>query len=96
MDVSPGHVVLSKAGRDKGKKFMVLTVDKEGSYVYVADGNLRKVENPKKKKLRHLDLTGKMLDKLAIKLKDGKALQNSEIYKGIKMLDLDEKLLREE
>lgn len=96
MDVSPGHVVLSKAGRDKGKKFMVLTVDSEGSYVYVADGNLRKVENPKKKKLRHLDLTGEKLEKLAIKLRDGKALQNSEIYKGIKLLDLDEKLLREE
>lgn len=92
MDVSPGHVVLSKAGRDKGKKFMILSVDKSGSYVYVADGNLRRVENPKKKKLRHLDLTGELLEKLAEKLKKGKQLQNSEIYKGIKMLDLDEKL----
>jgi len=91
LDVSPGHVVLSKAGRDKGKKFMVLSVDKADSYVYVADGNLRRVENPKKKKLRHLDLTGEVLEKLTLKLKDGKALQNSEIYKGIKMLDLDEK-----
>ncbi len=96
MYVSPGHVVLSKAGRDKGRKFMVLSVDKTGSYVYVADGNLRRVENPKKKKLRHLDLTGEILEKLALKLKEGKALQNSEINKGIKMLDLDEKLLREE
>ena len=96
MDVSPGHVVLSKAGRDKGKKFMVLSVDDTGSYVYVADGNLRRVENPKKKKLRHLDMTGDMLEKLAEKIMEGKQLQNSEIYKGIKMLDLDEKLLREE
>ncbi len=92
MDVSPGHVVLSKAGRDKGKKFMVLSVDKTDSYVYMADGNLRRVENPKKKKLRHLDLTGEVLEKLAVKMEEGKALQNSEIYKGIKMLDLDEKL----
>jgi ribosomal protein L14E/L6E/L27E len=96
LDVGPGHVVLSKAGRDKGKKFMILSVEKAGSYVYVADGNLRRVENPKKKKLRHLDLTGEILEKLATKLKEGKPLQNSEIYKGIKMLDLDEKLFREE
>lgn len=96
MDVSPGHVVLSKAGRDKGNKFMVLSVDKAGSYVYVADGNLRRVENPKKKKLRHLDLTGEILEKLALKIEEGKKLQNSEIYKGLKMLDLNEKLLREE
>ena len=80
MDVSPGHVVLSKAGRDKGKKFMVLSVDDTGSYVYVADGNLRRVENPKKKKLRHLDMTGDMLEKLAEKIRDGRPLQNSEIY----------------
>ena len=96
MDIGPGHVVLSKAGRDNGKKFMILSVDKENSCVYIADGNLRRVENPKRKKLRHLDLTGEVLEKLALKLKEGKLLQNSEIYKGIKMLDLNEKLLKEE
>ncbi|MFO7612066.1 MAG: KOW domain-containing RNA-binding protein [Clostridia bacterium] len=90
MDVNPGQIVLSKAGRDKGKKFMVLSVDREDGYVHMADGNLRKVENPKKKKLRHLVLTGMEIEKLALKIKEGKPLQNSEIYKEIKLLDLDE------
>ncbi|MBN2559176.1 MAG: KOW domain-containing RNA-binding protein [Clostridia bacterium] len=90
MDVNPGQIVLSKAGRDKGKKFMVLSVDIEDGYVHMADGNLRKVENPKKKKLRHLVLTGIEIEKLALKIKEGKPLQNSEIYKEIKLLDLDE------
>lgn len=92
MDVNPGHIVVSKVGRDKGKKFIILSVSKDDGYVYVADGNLRRVDNPKRKKLRHLVLTGCKVEKLALKLKEGKALQNSEIYKEIKLLDLEEKL----
>lgn len=43
-----GQVVKSKAGRDKGKLFIVLNV--EDPYAYIADGSLRKVEKPKKRK----------------------------------------------
>ncbi len=86
MDIGPGHVVISKAGRDKGRKFMVISVDESGHYVYLVDGNLRKVDNPKKKKLRHVSMTGEKLENMEVKLKEGKILQNSEIYKGIKLL----------
>lgn len=50
-----GSIVQSTAGRDKGKLFLVVKV--EENYVYLVDGDLRKIENPKKKKLKHLELT---------------------------------------
>ena len=55
-----GSLVYSIAGRDKGSLFIVL--EKDGDYVYLADGNLRKVENPKKKKLKHVNKTNTRLE----------------------------------
>jgi len=50
-----GQVVFSKCGRDKGRAFVVLSV--EGEYVFLADGQLRPLNKPKKKKLRHTQPT---------------------------------------
>ena len=44
--------MLSKAGRDAGRRFIVLRV--EEPFCYIADGDLRKAEKPKKKKILHL------------------------------------------
>jgi len=50
-----GQIVFSKCGRDKGLPFVVLKV--EGEFVYLADGKLRNVVNPKKKKMKHVQIT---------------------------------------
>ena len=50
-----GQVVFSKCGRDKGRAFVVLSV--EGEYVFLADGQLRPLNKPKKKKVRHIQPT---------------------------------------
>ena len=50
-----GSIVQSLAGRDKGSLFIVVGVDE--NYVYLVDGNIRKVENPKRKKIKHVELT---------------------------------------
>jgi ribosomal protein L14E/L6E/L27E len=49
-------VVLSKSGRDRGKAFVVVRVINE-RYLSLSDGDLRKIENPKKKNIRHLQVT---------------------------------------
>lgn len=56
MEVEVGSVVRSKAGRDKGGLFIVIARDSE--YAYLADGDRRRAENPKKKKLRHIQVSG--------------------------------------
>ena len=55
-----GSAAYSIAGRDKGELMMVLRV--EAGYAYLADGRKRRVENPKKKKLRHLNVTNFVSD----------------------------------
>ena len=52
MDILKGSLVYSKAGRDKGRLFMVM--DKEADLVYLADGDTRRMDNPKRKKLKHI------------------------------------------
>ncbi|MBQ3230563.1 MAG: RNA-binding protein [Clostridia bacterium] len=49
-----GQLVVSLAGRDKGCICAIIGNADEEGFVYIADGRLRKVENPKKKKLKHL------------------------------------------
>lgn len=51
--IRPGIVVKSRAGHDKNKYFVVLSVV-DDEYVLIADGKSRTAEKPKKKKLRHL------------------------------------------
>ena len=48
MDIVTGSAVYSRAGRDKGDLFIVISC--ENGYVYIADGDKRKLHNPKKKK----------------------------------------------
>jgi len=51
-----GMIVRSLAGRDKGLLHIVLAVDK--AYALIADGKLRKIESPKRKKLKHMAPVG--------------------------------------
>lgn len=48
-----GGIVRSRAGRDRGRAFVILRLIDE-DYVLLVDGQLRTLERPKKKKRRHL------------------------------------------
>ena len=50
-----GRLVRSRAGRDAGRYF-VITGFPEENYAYISDGAVRKLNAPKKKKLKHLEL----------------------------------------
>lgn len=58
-ELRPGQLVISKAGRDKGKWFVVYKI--EGPWVYLVDGKTRRLERPKKKNIRHLQPTHKAI-----------------------------------
>ena len=55
MEEYKGRLVLSAAGRDKGKVMCV--TDCEGEFLLLADGRKRRVQAPKRKKLKHIRLT---------------------------------------
>ena len=54
MDDLLGQLFISLAGRDKDLICTVVGIPEDEGYVLIADGKVRKVENPKKKKLKHL------------------------------------------
>jgi len=60
MEIERGSLVYSIAGRDKGSLFLVL--ERDGEFAYLADGSMRKVENPKKKKIKHINKTNTRLE----------------------------------
>lgn len=89
LNVTVGQVVYSKAGRDSGRLFVVSALIDE-LYVHIVDGDLRKVEKPKKKKVKHLKATGYVIDTLKEKFEKGLKVNNSEVRKALK--DIRQKL----
>ena len=49
-----GMLARSKAGHDMGKVYVIIEVD--DTYVYLADGSIRTLKNPKKKKRKHVQV----------------------------------------
>ena len=58
--VSEGMFARSKAGHDKSRLYVIASMD--DSYVYLADGDLRPLAKPKKKKLMHIQPEKRVMD----------------------------------
>ncbi|MBQ9709179.1 MAG: KOW domain-containing RNA-binding protein [Clostridia bacterium] len=59
--IERGTLVESLAGHDKGETFAIINLV-DGNYVLVANGKTRKVNNPKRKKLKHVKLLNKKIN----------------------------------
>lgn len=87
--IGKGCVVLSTAGRDKGRYFIVLDI--EDNYVSIVDGKLRRVESPKRKKIKHLMYVGMISNKnLLYKIETGITLEDSEVRKAMNLFLTEE------
>jgi ribosomal protein L14E/L6E/L27E len=53
VELKPGQLVRSLAGRDKGKHYLVFR-ELDNNYVLLVDGRSRSVARPKKKNIAHL------------------------------------------
>ena len=81
--VNVGDLVISLAGRDKGKNFVVVKVEKD--YAYLVDGKVRKVGNLKKKNIKHIkSVLVANLNDFAIKIQRGETVGNKRINRLIK------------
>ena len=81
MDISKSDIIISLAGRDKGKLFYV--VDVEENFVLIADGKGRKLENPKRKKLKHVRRVSRTETRVALKIRNGDKVLNSELRRDL-------------
>ncbi len=76
--IEPGRVVYSKAGRDAGRAMIVLRLDGE-EHALVADGRLRTVEKPKRKKFKHLAAKPVCISSIQEKLANNRVILNAEV-----------------
>ena len=53
-----GMLAVSRAGHDKETTYVI--IDEEGEYVYLADGQLKTVDRPKKKNKKHIQIIKKI------------------------------------
>ena len=81
MDISKSDIVISLAGRDKDKLFYVIEI--EDNYVLLADGKGRKLENPKRKKLKHVRRVSRTETRVATKILNGDKVLNSELRRDL-------------
>lgn len=80
MEITLGQVVYSKAGRDADRKYVIIGIV-DNMHVLIVDGDLRRLEKPKKKKIRHLTLTGEVIGPLSEKLVSKMKVTNADIRK---------------
>ena len=81
MDISKSDIIESLAGRDKGKFFYV--IETEENFVLIADGKTRKLENPKRKKLKHVRRVSRTETRVAMKILNGDKVLNSELRRDL-------------
>ncbi|MBO4540287.1 MAG: RNA-binding protein [Clostridia bacterium] len=81
--ITVGSIVYSRAGRDEGRYYMVTAI-LDDSYVTIADGSVRKLAKPKKKKIKHLKNTGEVLDNIAGKLLTSAKIYDAEIFSALR------------
>lgn len=84
-----GQWVRSRAGRDRGADLLVVAV-LDDRHVLVADGRLRRVENPKRKNVRHLEVLGAARGELATRFAAGEAIGDGEIRRALTELLVSE------
>ena len=76
--VTLGSVVISKAGRDEGRLFLVVA-EVDDDFVMVANGALRGMDRQKKKRRKHLKPTGLVVEALRDRLSQGKPVEDHEL-----------------
>lgn len=81
MKIQISDIVLALAGRDSGKMFFVIGIEDE--FALLADGKGRKLEKPKRKKLKHLRFLSTSDCRVAIRLKSGEKVTNSELRREL-------------
>ena len=81
MEISRADVVVSLGGRDKGQLFFVL--DTDDLFVYIADGKGRRLEQPKRKKRKHVRKLPQTDTRVAEKIRNGDKVLNSELRREL-------------
>ena len=87
-DIRIADVVMSTAGRDRGKLFYVIGTDPV--FLDLVNGKDRTLERPKRKKRKHVDKVLRSETRVAEKLKLGDKVLNSELRRDLAYLSRED------
>ena len=83
-DIQISDVVVSVRGRDQGEWFYVIGI--EDNYFLLANGKNRTLENPKRKKQKHVEKVLRSETRVAAKLLSGNKVLNGELRRDLASL----------
>ena len=86
-DIQIADVVMSTAGRDRGKLFYVIGTDPV--FLDLVNGKDRTLERPKHKKRKHVDKVLRSETRVAEKLRQGDKVLNSELRRDLAYFSRD-------
>lgn len=87
-DLDIGQIVKSKTGRDQGRYFIVFAkIDKE--YVLIVDGSLRRIDNPKKKKIKHLAKVNVVSNEIREAILNNEKINNAFVRRELARLGIE-------
>ena len=86
-DIMISDVVISTTGRDRDRIFYVVGV--EEPYLMLANGKDRTLEQPKRKKRKHIAMVLRSETRVANKLRKGDKVLNSELRRDLAVLSRD-------
>lgn len=81
-----GRIAYSKVGRDQGRAFIIFNII-DDYYVSIVDGDLRTIEKPKKKKLKHLYITDEVIDDAREMIVSDNSISNIKVRRFLKNRD---------
>ncbi len=81
-EIKMGMLAKSLAGHDKGKMYVILSADEQ--FVYLLDGTIRKLENPKKKRLKHVQIDCTIPMWIQNLLNENKKIYDSDIIRALR------------
>jgi len=87
-DIQIADVVMSTAGRDRGKLFYVIGTDPV--FLDLVNGKDRTLERPKHKKRKHVDKVLRSETRVAEKLRQGDKVLNSELRRDLAYLSRED------
>jgi ribosomal protein L14E/L6E/L27E len=87
-EITVGQIVKSKAGRDKDRIFIVMDIV-DDKFVLIADGDLRKIDHPKKKKIRHLSKYNTISHEVKDKINNHDKISNLLLRRELEKLGLN-------
>ena len=89
--IAKGGIVRSISGRDAGRLYFVLQT--QSDRVLIADGQLRRLEKPKQKNVKHLEFVSDgRSTRVYAKIMEGARLENAELRKALNLFSTEEVL----